>query len=187
MWPHRNPLARAGDRIEAAALLIVVLAGLVMTPLALARGSEAYADQRGATEEQHRTRQQTTAVLLADPPLLSVVSPGRVVHGKTFAQARWSVPGGDTRTGEVLAADWLRAGTELSIWVDRSGSPVDAPATSDTAVLAGLRATLTYWLAVMAVLGAGFVVLRLLLRRSRAAAWHRDWASVEPAWSGRAS
>jgi hypothetical protein len=185
LWPHGNPLARAADRVEAAALLILVLVGLVMTPLAAASGSEAYANQRAVTEQQNRNRQPTTAVLLADPPPLSVTSPGRVVHGRTPAQARWSLPDGSVRTGQVQADDWLRAGAELPIWIDQSGNPVDRPATADTAIVAGLRAALTSWLAVMAVLAAGFAALCLLLSRSRKAGWHREWASVEPAWTGR--
>ena len=187
IWPYRNAMARAADRVEAAALLIVVLLGLIMTPLAAARGSEAYANQRFVTEQQNRARQATTAVLLADPPPFSTTSPGRVVHGKTAVGARWSLPDGSSRVGPVLADDWLRSGTRVPIWIDQTGNPVDAPATSDTAIVAGLRTALIWWLAVMVVLAAGYAALHLLLSRSRAAGWHREWASVEPAWTGRAA
>jgi hypothetical protein len=186
LWPYRNPLARVADRVEAAALLLVVLVGLLMTPVAAARGSEAYATQRAITDELSRTHRPTTAVLLADPPLLSAVSPGRVVHGKTSVPVRWSLPDGTVRTGQVLADDWLHAGTQLAIWLDRFGNPVDPPPTADTPIVTGLGVALVSWLVVMTLLIAGLAALRLLLGRSRRAAWHRDWESVEPEWSRRA-
>ena len=77
------------------------------------------------------------------------------------------------------------AGDTVPVWLDRTGRVVAGPPTPATLVAVGwiwgVLAALAGW---AVLLLAWFGVQRATAVRNQAA-WARDWARVEPGWSGR--
>jgi hypothetical protein len=108
-----------------------------------------------------------------------------VVGSAVPTPARWSVPGGGTRTGLLWAEAGLDRGASVTVAVDAAGRLVDADAGTEdprtTGILAGIGVLLCCW-AVLAAVSAGWRSRLAALDSSR---WAADWARVEPVWSGR--
>jgi hypothetical protein len=178
----RNPLCRRSDR-RRARLLVLLVAALLLAPLpALLVGSLAYQHGRQEAAAQLAQRQRVTAVTLAP------AGHGRIRVGEQLdvsVAARWSLPAGHPRTGQVLVPPGTRAGTAVPLWVDAEGEPAKAPrSTADIAADAWFAAAGT-----LAAMGAftvtGVALVRRSLDRRDDLAWARQWAEVEPEWSGR--
>lgn len=184
-WPAGNPLARTTDWIQTALLVTVVLLGLVLVPVALVLGSEAYARQSSAAENQAGTAHAVTATLIVNAPPATLGTRGTIVAGMSPVQARWQLPDGSTRVGQIEVVDGSLAGARVPIWVDRAGNPVDRPATSADAVAAGVTLASATLIGGLSLLAGLFFVGRLVLDRRRYAAWQREWTDVEPAWRHR--
>lgn len=184
-WPAGNPLARTTDWAQTALLVTVVLLGLVLVPVALVLGSEAYAEQSSTAEAQARTTQPATAILTANAPPASLGSRGTVVAGMSPVPARWQLPDGSPRVGQIQVMDGSLAGARVSIWIDRAGNPVNRPVTSADAVAAGVTLASVTLIGGLSLLAGMFVAVRLVLDRCRYAAWQREWTHVEPAWRHR--
>jgi hypothetical protein len=183
LWPRRNELMRPADWIEAACLLAVLIAALVLLPVTLAVGSETYANQARLGQEQSRTRHPTTATLATDAPPQSVGTRGELVRGVSLVPARWTLPDGTERAGTVLADDGARAGDPVAIWLDGAGNVTEAPISDGHAAGDGFAVALALWISAVAVLYVIFLLTRAVLNRSRSAAWQREWARVERDWS----
>ena len=77
------------------------------------------------------------------------------------------------------------AGVTVPMWLDRSGELTGAPTRGIDAVrhaAAGALGVLAIGAAVLVCAGAAF---RSELQRITMARWEREWARVEPRWSGR--
>ncbi len=100
LWPDRNPLRRAADRVEfaiAALLLVALLVGVPLTALTAAR----WAAASGLRAERAQAGwHQVPAVLLHDAP----TPPGGLSFPVPWPQvlARWASPAGP-RTGKIDA------------------------------------------------------------------------------------
>ncbi|PXY28263.1 Rv1733c family protein [Prauserella muralis] len=180
-----NPLARCWDRIEAAALLGVVLLSLFAVPVTAALGSETYAENIKVSRDEMRDRRQTTAVLLADAPRENLGEPGVSGGGSARVWAQWVLQDGTKRTGNVVAKIGANAGSAMSIWVDERGDLAVAPTTTRDAVGRAVSAALLAWLAVAGGLSAVFWLLRKGLDQLRYAQWTREWEHIgrDPSWS----
>lgn len=178
----RNPLCRRSDR-RRARLLVLLVAVLLLAPLpALLVGELAYQHGHDAAAAQLARRQRVTAVTLAP------AGQGRIRVGQQLdvaVSARWDHPPGHPRTGQVLVPPGTRAGTAVPLWVDAAGDPAKPPRSSaDIAADAWFAAAGT-----LAAAGAftvtGVALVRRSLDRRDELAWARQWAEVEPEWSGR--
>ncbi|MFJ6213164.1 hypothetical protein ACIQGZ_07525 [Streptomyces sp. NPDC092296] len=178
----RNPLCRSSDR-RRARLLLALVAMLLLAPLlaALASGM-VYRHGRDAAAAQAARRHQVTAVTQVRAP------DNRVRVGQQFevpTAARWSYPAGHARSGPVMVAPGTAAGTKVPLWVDGAGQPTQPPRSrADIAADAWFAAAGTLAaFAALTVTGAG--IARRSLERRDDEAWARQWAEVEPDWSGR--
>jgi hypothetical protein len=174
LWPRRNNLMRPSDWLEAALLVFVITVALVMLPIAAALGSETYANQLRAAQDQALSHHQAIATLTADAPN---------VDGLPAVPARWTLPNGTPRTGLIPAPAGTRAGQPVPIWLDPTGTPAPEPPTHETAALAGLAVAMGLWITTLAALSALFVLARLLLNRHRLTSWHRAWLRTAPTWT----
>ncbi len=184
MLPDHNPLRRTTDRAEAAILALLLAAFLVGAPLlAIAGGRWAYDSALRAGNGQSMVRHQVTAVLIADAP-----NPPQTIYGSPVqvgVLARWTVPGGTTRIGEIPATPGAKAGSLVSVWVDTAGRLTTPPLRhSDAAGQRGLAVVLAP-LALSLVMLGWWKLARRALNRRRMAAWDADWQATGPRWSHR--
>jgi hypothetical protein len=94
--------------------------------------------------------------------------------------ARWTVPNGRARTGQVFVPNGAAAGSTVMIWVNQAGQVTSAPLSPSQ--VAG-RAQLSGWQAVAAlVLVLVFVGLAgsWALDRRRMAGWDAEWLATAP-------
>src|ERR1700712_1438568 len=94
----RNPLARAADRAQATARVVLTTLWVCTLPLAVVLGSAAWQQASATAEYQQHTRSSTTAELLADAPDIAVDDQGMFVDQQLSAMARWVAPDGSERT-----------------------------------------------------------------------------------------
>ncbi|MGH3192958.1 MAG: Rv1733c family protein [Streptosporangiaceae bacterium] len=179
--PDRNPLRRATDRAESAAVALLLIAFLIAAPLTALAALDWAATSGLRAEQAQAGRHQVPAVLLHDAP-----SPaGSLEFPAPAPQAlgRWAGPAGP-RTGLVYAPPGARAGSTVMVWIDRSGRLTGEPvAVADVAGLEFLAAV-----AAPGVLSLLLVVIwayaEIFLDWRRMAAWDADWAATEPQWTG---
>ena len=181
----RNPLARAVDRAEATATVLLIALWLVTLPVVAVVGSLMWQDVSAAAQDERHSRSTTTAQLLQDAPELTFDDQAMPMTELVRAQARWSAPDGSERTGAVTTAAGGRTGDRTEIWVDRTGDAVTAPVDSLSAAV--LIITLTAFGALLwgGLLAAIQYTFRGRLDRRRMAGWDDDWRRIEPLWSGR--
>lgn len=179
LWPDRNPLRRAVDRVEAVIMAGLLAAFLIGAPLvALAAGQWSYAAGLRVQHVQAAWR-SVPAVLLAG------ASSQDYSGYEPLVPARWTTPSGAQRRGNVYAPPGAKAGSTVAVWIDASGRLTDPPLRHEQVLAqAGL-----YALAVPAVLGLVLAGIGLLIHyrldRRRLAAWDADWLATEPRWTSR--
>jgi len=178
-----NPLRRRSDKIAVCLVALLVAVFLIGAPL-LSVAAVGWAGRAGAAGQRaERSWRQVPTVLLQATPAPATVA-GRV-FGYSLVLARWTVPDGRARTGQIPVSSGLAAGRTALLWVDAAGSPAGP--------LPGHRAVLTLEAAAAAGAAAalGIVVLclacagRWVLDRRRLAGWQAEWAAVGPQWTNR--
>ncbi len=181
----RNPLARGSDRVEAVALLTVMLLALLAVPFAASAGSETRAQALETARQEMSSRHRGTAVLLANAPPRPYGDTRAVSRSGARVRVQWVLSGGSERTGFVRADYDTPAGSEVPIWLDDNGELTSAPTTPGDAARRAVGAAVSIWLATVVVLSAGFWLTRKGLDRLRHAQWAREWERIEQdrSWS----
>jgi hypothetical protein len=179
-----NPLRRRVDVLEAWLVPVAIVVFVALCPLVLSlTGSWIRAVNAGdyrAQQDWHPVQ----ARLLKPVP-----GPQQADHGVngwiSWAPATWRTAAGVTQTGYVPADAGSRAGSVVTVYLDRAGRVHMPPLTPGEASSRLLQARLA-GLAVLAVLLAIMVVfVRRMLDRRRLAGWEHAWLSVGPTWSRR--
>jgi hypothetical protein len=180
-----NPLRRKWDRIEGAALAAVIVAVVMMVPLAVWSGARVHAQGLHEVEAQTGSRHQAEAVLLANAPADDRGDAGPFVAIKQQVAARWYSPDGTQRVGQIEVDAGTKGASRIPVWLDQKGQLVGAPLTpnhaAERAVYAGIGTQLG---AVMALV----FLFRLFCRRldrHRLSWWEAEWARVAPQWTRR--
>jgi hypothetical protein len=173
--------ARGTDRFEdlVAWVLTSCAAGVVL--LAIAVG------QLGAEHALARSRAETAARTPARAELLEDVDGATLTDSSRTrtALARWTAPDGRATQGRVLVTSQHVVGDTVSIWTDRAGQIVPAPTKPSAASAVGWTWGVAVTLGGWAVLALLWSAVRAATARRNAIAWAREWAVVEPNWSGR--
>ena len=177
LWPGRNPLGRACDRVEAAFAAGLLGAFLIAAPLlALFAGQWAYGTSVRAQRAALATRHLVPATVLAG-------APAQTIYCCATVRVRWTAPDGTRRTGWVPAPADAWAGSNVRVWVDRSGRRTGPPLTdsqvANRVILAAVAAPTAL---AIAFLGAG-VLAHWVLDRRRLAAWEAEWRVTGPRWT----
>jgi hypothetical protein len=171
----RNPLRRASDRAESAALIGLLAAFGAGAPVvaAVCGGFVHGIAERNMAVEQAARYQVTARVLSAAIP-----SPFDPVPEPS---ASWTAPNGRPVTGDVPVSIGTTVGTRVPIWVTRDGrltsAPLDPSQVAEQADNAEVLAVIVY----AAALGGLGLLGRRALDRRRMAAWDAEWlASGRP-------
>ncbi|MFI6985975.1 hypothetical protein ACIBSV_46475 [Embleya sp. NPDC050154] len=162
-------------------MLLLTLLTLFVVPLAIVMAVDASATSGEATRNRQLAEERRVpAVLTAKPP--QVAAPGAET---VAANVRWVAADGVPQTGTARVPLGTSEGDTTHIWLDAAGRPTDPPLTHTAIVVDEIVAgTMAFGGAFMVMAGA-FGVEWLLISRRRALAWEREWAVVEPTWSGR--
>jgi hypothetical protein len=182
LWPDRNPLRRATDRVEAALLVTLLAVFLACAPLlGVAAWNWAHAAAQRAERDQRATSHQVSAVLLqsAPPPVLAASGTSSVAE----VRAQWMVPGDAVRTGDVPVPGGTKAGNTVTVWIDRAGQ-LTSPPLSPAQVTGQAAQAAAGASALLALVLAGALLLaRRALNRRRLAAWDDCWSAIGPRWT----
>ncbi|MFD7069664.1 hypothetical protein ACFV97_20820 [Streptomyces sp. NPDC059913] len=185
MSVRERPVRRSGSwggyvhgRVAVVLVLVVALVcGAVTAGLLWAAGVRA---ERAYTGRLHRVTATTTGP--AEP---SVPLAGQEGWPHSVASAVWVSPEGVRRSGTVEVPPRTPEGRAVAVWVDAAGAPARPPDDGTERVLTSFcGGTAAAGTAGAAAAG----VLLVMRRRSEArtfAALDREWARVEPVWSGR--
>ncbi|MEU4098623.1 hypothetical protein [Streptomyces sp. NPDC026673] len=173
---HR-PCAHTLPRLAAALLMAVAVLASVWVAFAVHRAERAQAvAERGHRHLVAGTALTSTGTYFQEHGIRSVPP----------VRAAWEYPRGRSRSGEVPVARPVERGERIRIWVDDRGSPTPEPRSTagarGAAVVLGVACLL---LGSSAAWGAHHAAAAVLLR-GRLRTWEREWARVEPLWSGRA-
>jgi hypothetical protein len=117
----RNPLLRASDRIETAAVTLAALLIVAAAVCAGVLGTLIYGAEAQNYREQAQTRHPVVANAVGDSK--------RAVPPETAAfavDAQWQA-NGINHVGVIDWDDAVKAGDRLQIWVDANGNPVARP------------------------------------------------------------
>lgn len=183
LWSRSTEMMRPSDWIQAVMFVVVIIAAVVLLPIALAIGSETYANQSRIGEEQRQTRNPATATLTRDAPPIAHGTHGEVITTTALVPAQWTLADGTERTGKVWANHGLKSGNPVRIWLDENGNPTSEPVTSEKAAFAGIGIAAGIWVGATGALCVLYVLVRFGLNRHRSAAWEREWARVERDWN----
>ena len=156
-----------------AATALFVLLGAVLVGVGVYGGMV----DRARTTAQERT---PVAAVLVDAPL-----PDATAGSLTMRSAHYVDAVGGEHDIVVSVAGQPAAGETVRAWVDREGRVVAAPLTRPDAVVVGASAAVGIAIVGGLVLGTAWFGLRRWLDRRNTAEWGREWARVEPEWSGR--
>jgi hypothetical protein len=178
--PDRNPLRRGSDHAETAVLGVLLAAFLVGGPfVAHAAGNWTYAASLRQAQAQQAAFRQVPATLL------QAAAPWSIGEGGEEAQARWTAPDGQVRTGQIFVPSGAPAGYTVKVWVNQVGRLADSPLqhaqVTGRAVIAQVLAVTA--LAMVLIIVGG--VARWALDRRRLAAWEAEWLACGPRWSPR--
>jgi hypothetical protein len=173
----RNPLRRHLDILESRLLAGLTAAFLVGTPL-LGIMAGQVAHQAGLREVQAQQGwRQVTATLLTAPPRTTTA----VVL--SLAQARWQVPGGAERVGQIPVPAKAQRGSTVPIWVSQQGTLESQPLTRRQATSFAWTAGVAAGLGLAVLLALLAYLIHLRMNRRRLAVWEADWAATGPRWS----
>jgi hypothetical protein len=173
----RNPMVRWTDRVEACAMLLVMLVAVAGTAVCVATTVGVYRSHAELYAEQSTTRRAVTATVVEKD------SRPRAPHTTgVVVLAMWLVGADGARGGErdIACSAWVntdrsvRAGDRLDIWVDDAGVPVAPPTRPSRAVFdaAGVGAGL--WCSAALGLVAFVGLVRSPLNRIRREQWESE-------------
>lgn len=163
----RNPLIRASDRIEAAAVILIFALACLAAPVAGAAGTAVYDDLNHALAGERSDRHAVEATVTHDSKLSAEA------YEKPFLTAiQWHYDG-TIHTDEVRTNN-MKTGEHMSIWVNNAGVRASAPLTAQDAAAQAVAAALIVWSAVVGAAVAVWALLRARLIRSRYSDWDRE-------------
>lgn len=182
LLPGGNPLSRGTDRLRGALLIVVIAAELVLVPVMLTYGSLTHTAFVDRAAQQAKDWHRTAAVVTEDAPATTYAFRGAPASTSVHVMAEWRMPDGSTGTGRVRVEEGVRAGTQVTIWLDELGNPVEPPADPSEAAAAAVLVVVFGWLAAAGLLTLAYVGAARLIDRRTCRSWEREWARVEPAW-----
>lgn len=176
----RNPLRRRVDRLESAFLVTALVGALLVVPAAVMLGTTIHDRAEDKAARQRALLHSVQARTLENTAEFVPPSPGQVT---STVRIGWLDGSGVSREGSAEVVIGTLAGTELTIWLDRSGAIVRAPRESADSAALGASAGLTLPTLAWPLLWASFRLARRPLDRRRSEDWAREWEQVSTRWS----
>ncbi len=175
----RSPLVRRGDRLEAAARLVALVAALFLIAPAAAFGTSVYDQQRQAAARQSAEWHTVAATALDSSAVVS-----RVGAAGFRSHVRWWA-GGTDHDAWFVGSQQLKTGDQTSVWVNNRGEYVGPPLTRDQVSAAAFGAAVLLWLGLTGSLYGLVQALRWRLDRKRFAGWAAEWQELDRDGRGR--
>jgi hypothetical protein len=176
---------RGTDWLEDAAAWVLISLGLIGAALSIIAGMQVHGNLLERAQLESSARTPVRAVLLQDAPVIPSADDqenGPMVQ----VPVRWVDTDGTERVDEATVSGLPRAGDTVRLWADRDHHLVPPPTNADDAAAAGVVAAgISLFLSVALLLVLWCGVRHYAFTRNRAR-WEREWAEVEPRWSGRA-
>jgi hypothetical protein len=166
---RRNPLVRGTDRLELLIIALGVFVVLVSAACAGALGTAVHDARSRVYVAQAQTRHTVTARAIEDSTIVRRVDDSTT----TRVNARWQ-DNGSEHTGSLNWDHAVKTGDPLTIWVDRNGDRVDAPAPTSQAGADAVGVAYAAWQTVALAVAGFFCWGRKRLDRRRDSAWERD-------------
>ena len=177
-----GPPRRRTDLVEDTVAWLLAAVALFILLLAVWGGAGVYADALDQSRLEQEQRTEVEALLLDDPP------PGyRETDSEDVAwrSVRFAGTSGSEHLANVPVAGRQPAGGTVRLWMDRSDRVMAAPLTKTDAMVISVTAGIGITALGAAVLTSIWFGLRRLLDVRNGVAWDREWAQIEPVWSGR--
>ncbi|WP_328324525.1 hypothetical protein OHA70_33520 [Kribbella sp. NBC_00382] len=178
----RNPMRRPSDRFEAGLTLLVLLTALLMVPAGAAAGTSVRDASESRAAAQRVLLRQVQARTTADAPALTGQEIGRITWPVVVV---WQDEYGFDHRGTAESVLGTKAGTELSVWIDRDGALAEAPRPSGDSEALGFAVGMGSIAGAWLVLWILLLAARRPLNRRRASAWATEWQQVAPRWTRR--
>lgn len=172
----KNEVMRAGDRLESSAFVLVVAVLLVMLPVAWFVGSAVDNRLDERTRADLVAKQEVPAVLVENPTIGSWGS-SQLSPAIGRAEARWVV-GGRTHSAQVPTEPGAKSGDTTSVWIDDTGSLVDAPTTPTENTSTAVAVGIIVWNTAATLCFLAFVAVQWLARKVEGARCDREWESL---------
>ena len=178
---------RSIDTIEDLVTWTLITLALLTAVLAATVAARRYGEWMHRAEIETRERTQVQAVLLEPAPqLFAVDSQGRAVRLLPApVPVRYTASDGTEQQAQAHVVGPRPAGVTVPMWLDRSGELTSAPTRGIDAVRHAAAGGLGVLAIGAAVLVCSRAAFRSELQRITMARWEREWARVEPHWSGR--
>ena len=125
---RRDPPVRGSDRLELLIIALGIVVAMVAAACAAALGTAVNDARSRVYIAQAQTRHTVTARATEDSTIVLGVDDNTA----TRVNARWQVNGTE-HTGSLNWDHAVKTGDPLTIWVDRDGDRVDAPAPTSQA------------------------------------------------------
>jgi hypothetical protein len=177
----RSPLVRLVDRVEALAVLGVVIAALAVIPAAMSAGTMAYDAGVKTAEAEASTRHSVDALVIEGVGLPTDFDT------PSYVRVRWT-EGAKTRTEQVVGTATTKAGDRMKVWLDDNGKVVAAPSNTTDAQINAVAVATTLWISVVAAGALAAFGVRRGLDRMRHRAWDRELlllAHNDDGWANR--
>ena len=166
---------------DAAAWLLAAVALFILL-VAVWGGAGVYADALDQSRLEHEQRTQVEAMLLDDAPSGYRETDSEDVPWRSV---RFADTSGSEHLANVPVAGRQPAGGTVRLWTDRNDRVMPAPLTKTDAMVISATAGIGITALGAAVLTSTWFGLRRLLDVRNGVAWDREWAQIEPVWSGR--
>lgn len=163
----RNPLIRTVDRIESAAVLVLILLSLGFVAVAGAVGTDLYDTRSRVYVDEAQSSRLVTATVTEDSRV--VVLPNSLAH---VAAVRWNAAGSN-HTDEIPSSRTLKSGETVTIWVNSRGGRIQAPPTNERAAGEAVGIAVMLWFGALGIAGVTMLVLHRRLDTLRCARWER--------------
>jgi len=176
-----HPLVRMVDRLEALAVLGVVVVALFAIPAAVSAGTVVRDAGVRTAEQQAQTRHSVQAVVVAG------VGAPTELDTPAYVRAQWR-EGTQMRTESVVSPATIRPGDHMKVWLDESGKVVAAPLRADDAAVTATAAAVSFWISIVMCGALVAYLIRRGLDRSRHRAWDRELlllAHNDDGWANR--
>lgn len=176
-----NPLVRATDRLEALAVLGILVTAAFAVPAAVSAGTLVHDTGVRTAHEQAESRHSVEALVVDGVGLPTDLDT------PAYVQAQWR-EGTQTRTESVVSPATIKAGDHMTVWLDEGGKVVAAPLTKGDAELNAVAVGVTLWISIVMSSVIVAYLIRRGLDRSRERSWERELqllAHNDDGWANR--
>jgi hypothetical protein len=175
---------RATDRARARLRRTVATLVVLVLVLALPVGLLAHGWERSRSVDAAERLTPVTAVVLE--PDAPTALPDPAGPAMTMSRlVRYSAPDGSVHTAVLPVAIGAPAEATMQLWVDRRGGVGEPPSSPEVARNVGIVLAVAWVLVAWAVVFLITITVRMRLDETDSDRWDREWARVEPLWSGR--